>query len=223
MFFAAAAALLVIGLLIAVIPLGGGAAKPTRTSVGRPADNGITPTSYSDSPSTEIFRPIDRRSADARPLTVNEVFPSGARVVPGPGGKGKLTLRGERLVGDCAQAAWGAPIGDVLRRGGCTQAVRGVYSGDRYGMTVAIFNMAAVQDADLLAHALGEGGGFVKPLDGFGRGFSMARGLAMGHYVVVGWVQRLDGKGDPQDEALLSLLVEAGGSKAVLSRAAGSR
>jgi hypothetical protein len=224
-FFGAAAALLVIVLVIAAAMVAGGGEDATdaRSGTGRPAAHGISPSSYSDSPSTEVFTPIDQRSKDPRPLTVDEVFPASARSLPAPGGKGGLTLGGKRLDTDCAEAVWGTGVGDVLHKGGCTQAVRGVYRGDRYGMTVAVFNMTAAESADRLAQVLGQGGGFVKPLGGFGRGFSMARGVAMGHYVVVGWVQRSDGKGDAQDEALLSLLVEAGGAKAVLGRAARSR
>lgn len=224
-FFGAAAALLVIVLVIVAAMVAGGGEDATRarSGPGRPVGHGISPSSYSDSPSTEVFTSIDQRSEDPRPLTVDEVFPSSARTLPGPGGKGRLTLGGKRLDIGCAEAVWGTGVGDVLGKGGCTQAVRGVYTGDRYGMTVAVFNMTAAEDADRLARVLGEGGGFVKPLNGFGRGFSMARGVAMGHYVVVGWVERIDGKGDAQDEALLSLLVEAGGAKAVLGRAARSR
>jgi hypothetical protein len=48
----------------------------------------------------------------------------------------------------------------------------------------------------------------------------MARGLAMGHFAVVSWAARLDGKGDATDETLLSLLIEGGKSPAVLGRAA---
>jgi hypothetical protein len=48
----------------------------------------------------------------------------------------------------------------------------------------------------------------------------MARGLAMGHYAVVSWAQRLDGKGDASDGNLLSLLIEGGKAPAVLGRAA---
>jgi hypothetical protein len=45
----------------------------------------------------------------------------------------------------------------------------------------------------------------------------------MGHFAVIGWVRRLDGTGDEQDEALLSLLVTVSGPQAVLDRAAAAR
>jgi hypothetical protein len=226
MFFGAAGALLVVVVVVAVVVMmtaGGKESGPARTAVGEPIAQGIAPSSYSDSPSTAVFKAIEERSADPDPLTLGEAFPKEARSLPGPGGKGELSLRDKRLDTDCAQAVWGAGVGGLLRAGGCAQVVRGIYSDTRYAVTVGVFNLAGVEDANRLAAAFGDGGGFVRPLGDFGRGFSMARGLAMGHYVVVGWVQRLDGKGDAQDEALLSLLVEAGGSKAVLGRAARSR
>jgi hypothetical protein len=45
----------------------------------------------------------------------------------------------------------------------------------------------------------------------------------MGHYAVIGWVRRLDGTGDEQDDALLSLLVTVAGPQAILDRAAATR
>ena len=227
-FFGAAAGLLVIVLIMVTVGLvlRDGDPPPPQVAFGEPAASGVTPSSYSRSPSTEVFDAINTRTADRAPLTVREVFPKDARSLPAPAGS-SLTLRGNRLDGDCAEAVWGAGLGGVLRAGQCNQAVRGVYASGTYAVTIAIFNLAAVEDANRAVDALA-GQGFVRPLplaaplDRLGRGFSLARGLAMGHYVVVGWVQRLDGQGDAQDEALLSLLVESGGSQAVLGRAARS-
>jgi hypothetical protein len=147
-----------------------------------------------------------------------------------PEGKATLKLRAKRLDGDCAAAVWGGSVGDELGRGGCTQAARGIYSDTKrgYALAVAVFNLAGSADADRFVAKLETtiGAGFVRPLeapaplDGFGRGFGMARGLAMGHFAVVSWAQRLDGKGDEKDETLLSLLIEGGKAPAVLGRAA---
>jgi hypothetical protein len=117
-------------------------------------------------------------------------------------------------------------VGDELRRGSCTQAAQGVYADRDYALTVTVFNLAGKESADRLVGMLGSGGGFVRPLpaqaplDRVGQGFTMARGLAMGHYAVVAWAQRLDGEGDAQDEALLSLLIEGGKAPGPLGRAA---
>ncbi|TDC62625.1 hypothetical protein E1200_25065 [Actinomadura sp. GC306] len=209
---------------------GGGGAAGTR--IGTPAETGVSPASYSSSASSAAYSGIASRKADPDPLTIEEVFPSAAAKVAVPDGDVRVRLRAKRLDGDCADAVWGATVAEVLGEGGCTQAARGIYSDTRngYGLAVAVFNLSTSAEADRFVAALEKtiGGGFVRPLeapaplDGFGRGFGMARGLAMGHFAVVTWAQRLDGKGDAEDETLLSLLIEGGENPAVLGRAARS-
>jgi len=208
--------------------------------MGRPADSGSSPQSYSSSPSTDAYRGIEERAKDARPLTEAEVFPASGRTLTVKEAGARLTLVGSRMDADCAQAVWGAAVAEELRRGGCTQAVRGMYADTRkgYALSVTIFNLTTSADSDRFVAALGRihGGGFVRPLTDvpggvtaspfpeelsrFGQGFGAARGLAMGHYAVIAWAQRLDGTGDPTDEALLALLIEGGKASAVLGRAA---
>ena len=236
LYFSAAAVLGVLLLLgaagVVLLRDGNGpeAEHVTNAEIGTPAGNGPSPVSYSSSPSTSAYGGIASRSADPGPLTIGEAFPAEAATLSVPGGKAKVRLRAKRLDGDCAAAVWGASVGAELGRGGCTQAARGIYSDPRHGyaLAVAVFNLNAAADADRFIERLEHtiGAGFVlpleapKPLDGFGRGFGMARGLAMGHFAVVSWAQRLDGKGDETDETLLSLLIEGGKSPAVLGRAA---
>ncbi|WP_289009727.1 hypothetical protein [uncultured Thermomonospora sp.] len=254
---AAAGALAVVAAVVVVTILVGGdenASGPAgpRSSVGRPAGSGSAPSSYSSSPSSSVYEGIDRREEDSEPLTEQEAFPAAARSLTVAAARSRLRLVGARVDGDCAEAVWGAALGEELRRGGCTQAVRGMYADTRrgYALSVTIFNLATSADADRLVEALGRGrGGFVRPLTDtpggvvatptvtlrpsgsatagvysladFGRGFSMARGLAMGHYAVIAWAQRLDGTGEETDGALLALLIEGGKAPAVLGRAAG--
>ncbi|CNG62713.1 Uncharacterised protein [Mycobacterium tuberculosis] len=209
---------------------GGGPGHAAGTKIGTPAGNGPSPTSYSSSPSASAYGGITARRADPEPLTIEEAFPPDAAALPVPGGKVKVKLRAKRLDGDCAAAVWGGTVGAELGRGGCTQAARGIYAdtGKGYGLAVAVFNLDSSADADRFVAKLEEtiGAGFVlplpapAPLEDFGRGFGMARGLAMGHFAVVSWAARLDGKGDATDETLLSLLIEGGKSPAVLGRAA---
>ncbi|QFG25972.1 hypothetical protein [Actinomadura sp. WMMB 499] len=204
-----------------------GAALPP---VGTAAETGPSPTSYSNSPSSEAYAGIGAREADAEPLTIEEAFPKGAQTLQVPETDLELELAAKKLDGDCAAAVWGASVAADLRRGGCSQAVRGLYADadGGYGMAVAVFNLASAADADRFVATLGEvrGGGFVRPLPAeaaraeFGTGFSMARGLAQGHFAVVSWSARLDGTGDASDEALLSMLIEGGKAPAVLARAA---
>lgn len=206
-----------------------GAALPP---VGTAAETGLSPTSYSSSPSSEAYAGIKTRKADAEPLTIEEAFPEDARTLAVPEAEVELKLAAEKLDGDCAAAVWGASVAADLRRGGCSQAARGLYAdGDGgYAMAVAVFNLASAADADRFVTTLGDvrGGGFVRPLPAegslaeFGTGFGMARGLAQGHFAVVSWAARLDGSGDAADETLLSMLIEGGKAPAVLARAAAS-
>jgi hypothetical protein len=252
-FFGAAAAIIAVVVAgVAVLVTGGDGEDTARraagpaASVGRPVDSGSSPSSYSSSPSTDAYAGIDQRGEDGNLITEAEAFPSSARSLTVREAGSRLKLVGRRLDGDCAQAVWGRAVGDELRRGGCLQAVRGMYADTArgYALSVTIFNLASSADADRFVEALGRvrGGGFVRPLsdtaggvtvspaasatagtgslEGFGQGFSMARGLAMGHYAVISWAQRLDGQGDETDEALLALLIEGGKAPAVLGRAA---
>ncbi|MDL4822094.1 hypothetical protein QP089_48215 [Actinomadura sp. OS1-43] len=243
LYFGAAAALavlVVIG-LVAAVTLGGGgdgdgggkggpAGGATRKPAGSAAGNGNSPDSYSSSPSSSAYAAIASRKTDAKPLTAGEAFPSSASKLSPDDANVRLTLRAKKLDGDCTAAVWGASVAAELARGGCTQAAREIYSDTRhgYGLAVAVFNLAGSADADRFVGLLDRtlGAGFVlplpaqAPLDRFGQGFGMARGLAMGHYAVVSWAQRLDGTGDESDETLLSLLIEGGKAPAVLGRAA---
>ncbi|HEX2317114.1 MAG TPA: hypothetical protein VHJ17_25435 [Thermomonospora sp.] len=250
-----ALAAVLVGVVVVAVASGGGDEAPvTRAGspVGRPADSGRSPASYSSSPTTGAYAGIAQRGADARPLTEGESFPSSARTLTVTEAGARLRLVGHRLDTDCANAVWGVALGEELRRGGCTQALRGMYADARKGLalSVTVLNLNSSADADRLVAALGNGrgGGFVRPLtegltpvtaspkatstakttasptavplERFGEGFSMARGLAMGHYAVIAWAQRLDGTGDPGDEALLALLIEGGKAPGVLGRAA---
>ncbi|HEU5159643.1 MAG TPA: hypothetical protein VFU43_21800 [Streptosporangiaceae bacterium] len=232
LYFGAAAALVVV--LVAGIAVllarGGGAPAARDGAVSRPVAGGAGPAAYSDAPSTQVFAGIDRRSADAKPLTVGEVFPKAARTLPDKDARARLTLADARIDADCAAAIWGLELGEMLRRAGCTQVVRGAYVDKKagYAAMVAIINLAGAADANRIVDAVGDNSvpGFILPLprgDRFNEGFSLARGRAMGHYGVIGWVRRLDGTGDEQDTALLSLLVTVESPKAVLDRAAASR
>ncbi|GLW63221.1 hypothetical protein Arub01_14650 [Actinomadura rubrobrunea] len=236
-FYATAGALAVVFLVgaLAVLALGGGddgaAGRRSPQSMGRsPAASGPAPASYSSSPSSAVYQGIAQRSADRAPLTEAEAFPASANTITVEDAGLRLKLKAKSLDADCVAAVWGTGMGEQLREHGCTQTARTLYAdGDgRYALSVTVFNLASASDADRFVDEIGRarGGGFVlplpaeAPLDRFGQGFGMARGLAMGHYAVVAWAQRLDGKGDGTDETLLSLLIEGGKAPGPLGRAA---
>ncbi|MEV4255757.1 hypothetical protein AB0J52_21585, partial [Spirillospora sp. NPDC049652] len=172
------------------------------------------------------------------PLTAAEAFPSEAATLQ-VSRKARLTLRGKELGGDCTAAVWGAETAKMLRRAGCTQVARTLYADTAHGyaLSVTVFNLVDTPSANTAVDALGQngGGGFVRPLapgsdsggtlGTFGqKGYGAARGVAMGHYAVVAWAQRLTGTGDAasaaKDETLLSVLIEGQKAPAVLNRAA---
>jgi hypothetical protein len=224
-FYVLAAGLVAVVLAVAAVLVLRGeepAAKTTTTSrMGRPAGSGVPPTSYSSSPSSGVFASINERSSEEKPLTAGELFAE--KTITDATSKAKLTLRDTQVDGDCAKAMWGSSVGKVLRQGDCTQAARAVYTDPKkgYAVTIGVFDLADSADAGRAVEAFGNGG-FIKPLSGvkLSEGFSVARGLAMGHFALVTWVQRIDGKGDERNEALLSLLVTGAKAEAIYARAA---
>lgn len=226
-FYGAAASLVAIILLVllAVTMTGGGGEKEAElplVPMGKPAVSGIAPTNYSSSASTDVFEAISTRAKDKAPLTVDELFPD--KTLVDETAKAKLTRRQAVLDNDCAKAMWGAGLGKILQKGGCNQAVRAHYTDTKKGfdVTIAVFNLADAQAADRAVEAFGAGtgAGFVRPLGQPLQGFSIARGLAMGHYAVITWVQRTDGTGTERSKPLLSLLVSAANAQALYTRAA---
>lgn len=188
------------------------------------AEAGPAATAYSQAASTAAFAPIADRGSDRKPLTAADVVDT--KTITDADSKAAVKLTASKLDRRCAVAVWGSALARELQRGGCTQAARGVYADKTYAAMVTIFNLADVKSADRLVATIepGSANGFPLVPSGattLGRGFSIARGVAMGHYAVISWVGRADGTGDEQDPKLLSLLVATGRPKAVLVRAAG--
>lgn len=136
--------------------------------------------------STAHYAPIATRAADPDPLTVAEIFPTGAVTAGGT----TLTGQGAEALTDCAAEVWGSVEAAVA---GCTQALRARYTtpdGRVFGQFV-IFNLADAAASDRLVAALGAGG-FVRQVPGAPAAFdasrSWAQARALGHYVTVSWV-----------------------------------
>lgn len=226
--------MLLAALAVVVSPFGGGPPAGAVPAVGRPARSGIAARAYSSAQTTATFARIARRAADRAPLTLDEAFPPSATMIADSVTHAGMRLKAKRLDADCAKAVWGsAPVADVLRRGGCSQAVRALYADPAkgYAATLAIFNLADATAANRLVTTFAPGHatpGFLvppaapAPLDRFAaQGFSTARGVAMGHYAMIIWAARLDGRGDELDEGLMSLLVTVGEPHAIFARTAG--
>lgn len=198
-----------------------------RVPMSRPAVTGLAPDSYSSSPSSDVFAGIAAREEDPAPLTAKEMFPEKDTLQDDVSGA-KPALRLSVLDDDCGNAVWGAGLGEVLQDGGCTQAVRGLYTDEKKGfrVLVAVYNLRDEDAANRAVEAFGAGsGGFVKlpskTPEGFGGDFSLARGLAMGHYALITWAERADGEGRGTSRPLLSLVVTAAKAEGLYARAAG--
>jgi hypothetical protein len=179
---------------------------------------------YSQAASTPAFAAIAARSKDAKPLTAAEVFAT--KKLTDDEAKASLRLTASRLDSRCTAAVWGTHLAGRLKQGRCTQAMRAAYQDRHFDALVTIFNLVDDRAADqIVADAepkSANGFPLAPPRSAaFDQGFSIARGVAMGHYAVITWVRRTDGSGNERDRALLSLLVTAGKPGAVLVRAAG--
>jgi hypothetical protein len=199
---------LVIGgaVVAGLVLIGGGVGLSSILKDDSPADAGNTAASPSQtptarpSPTRPVLEPVKlkSRTTDPSPLTLKEAF-----------GKAKFTASGEKYVRtawnqrrSCAAAVSGAKLTTVIKRGGCTQVLRATYAradGLLVG-TVGVFNLET-EDAALAAQkAAVAKDAFLEPLPGkgvsrtIGRGEALGTAEARGHYLVMTWVQRPDGK-----------------------------
>jgi hypothetical protein len=227
-FFIAAGVIVVIAVVVAaaVLVLGkdGGGHGANAPDVKNVRADGPGASAYSQAASTAAFAAIADRSKDAKPLTAAAVFAT--KKISDTDAKATLKLTASRLGPHCTAAIWGTRLAGLLQQGGCTQTARATYSDKQFGAMVTIFNLANAEAADRVVAGADPRSGSGFPLvpphsPPFGQSFSIARGVAMGHYAVITWVQRADGTGDESDAALLSLLVTTGRPNAVLIRAAG--
>jgi hypothetical protein len=225
-FFVAAGVVLLLALVIGVAVLFTGGHRDSGSSGPPGADEGPIPSTYSQAKSTSAFDKIAARTADPKPFRAKEVF--SPKTIEDADSKATLKLSRSRLDNRCSAAIWGRDLALTLQRGRCIQAARAVYTDKNFAAMVTIFNLADVRAADAVVGAVDPhtGNGFpLVPQGGprFGQMFSTARGVAMGHYAVITWIQHQDGSGDVQDADLLSLLVATGRPKAVLIRAIGGK
>ncbi|GAB1817508.1 hypothetical protein [Herbidospora sp. RD11066] len=170
------------------------------------------PSDYRAWASLKQFAPIADRAADAKPLTVEEVFNTKTLKA------GKITLKlGERkLDADCATTVWGDTLIEAIEGAGCTQAARALFtsSDGRYVAQYTLFNLESATAADELVKELSSlyRGGWVLPLQSAQpalTGFTESSGHAMGHYAGLVWIGRADGAApeDKDDMVTLSLAV----------------
>ena len=167
------------------------AAPQSKTATTPPA----TPT-----PTQPVLAPVklQSRTTDPKPLTLKEVFGNGKFKA----GKYRYVRTAANAKRGCTDVAGGVTLDKALQKGRCTQALRATYAlttGSLIG-TVGVFNLqsetaakkavkaAAGKDASLLALP---GKGVSKTN---GKGEALGTSQARGHYLIMTWVQRPDGK-----------------------------
>ncbi|MEO5877409.1 MAG: hypothetical protein ABIS86_02370 [Streptosporangiaceae bacterium] len=159
---------------------------------------GLVPTSFVPQAADKDTAKLNSRAADPRPLTLDEVF-GDAKAVKYRDYRFNLA---DSKISDCRSATWGELVQRNLAAHGCTQLLRGAFMSEDK-RNVGQFFVLNMADAKGSQQALTDldpelKGGFVLPLTGpgfknFGKGFSAAYAQAIGHYVMISWMQRTDG------------------------------
>ncbi|MFC5749139.1 hypothetical protein [Actinomadura rugatobispora] len=197
---AAAAGLLLIGGGFAVSSmLGDDKAEAGNTSATPPTQ---TPTAQ-PSPTQPVLEPVKlkNRATDPSPLTLNEVFGKKSFT----GGGQKYVRTGWNAKKGCTGTVQGAKLAAVVKKGGCTQALRATFArgdGKLIG-TVGVLNLKTDAAAKLAQRAAVAKDAFLQPLPGtgvsktIGKGEALGTAEARGHYLLMTWVQRPDGKKIP--------------------------
>ncbi|RKS76130.1 hypothetical protein BZB76_1480 [Actinomadura pelletieri DSM 43383] len=152
------------------------------------------------SPTQPVLEPVklQSRTTDPKPLTLKEAFGNGKFKV----GKHRYVRTAANQTKSCAAFVGGAKLEKALKKGGCTQALRATYaltSGSLIG-TVGVFNLETEEAAELAVKAAADKDAFLVALPGKGvsktngKGEALGTSEARGHYLVMTWVQRPDGK-----------------------------
>lgn len=163
-----------------------------------PAAAGQFPTTFVPQSADKDTAKLNSREVDSRPLTIDEVF-GDAKSVKYRNYRFKLAAT---KLTDCKSATWGELLQRNLATYGCTQLLRGAFVSEDQRNTGQFFvlNMASARGSQQALTDLDPEikGGFVLPLPvsglkPFGKGFSAAYAQAIGHYVMISWMQRADG------------------------------
>ncbi|MWA03693.1 hypothetical protein F8568_025575 [Actinomadura sp. LD22] len=141
---------------------------------------------------------LQSRTTDPVKLTLAEVF-----------GKSSFKAAGHKYVRTaassttkCSAVVGGAALEKALKKGDCTQALRATYALDTGSLigTIGVLNLKSESAAKLAVKAASAKDAFLQALPGkgvtkkAGKGLAFGTSQARGHYVVMTWVQRPDGK-----------------------------
>jgi hypothetical protein len=194
---AVVAGLVLIGGGVGVASMMKGDSKPAKKAP--PAAASTKPTA----PATPTVPPLQAvklqsRTTDPVKLTLAEVF-----------GKSSFKAAGRKYVRTaassttkCNAVVGGTALEKALKKGDCTQALRATYAlstGSLIG-TIGVLNLKSEDAARLAVKAASAKDAFLQALPGkgvtrkAGKGLALGTSQARGHYLVMTWVQRPDGK-----------------------------
>ncbi|GAA2289387.1 hypothetical protein GCM10010402_54420 [Actinomadura luteofluorescens] len=166
--------------------------KPTQAASQQPQ---ATP-----SPTQPVLTPVklQSRTTDPAPLTLKEVFGK-ATFKAGSHKYVRTAATGKK---SCTGVVGGVSLAKALKKGRCTQSLRATYAlsnGSLIG-TVGVFNLQTEAAAKKAVKAAAAKDAFLVALPGKGvtknngKGEALGTSQARGHYVIMTWVQRPDGK-----------------------------
>ncbi|TMR07157.1 hypothetical protein ETD83_01690 [Actinomadura soli] len=158
------------------------------------------PPQATPTPPQPVLAPVklQSRTTDPKPLTLKEVFGNGKFKA----GKYRYVRTAAAATKNCTAIAGGTKLDKALKKGGCTQGLRATYalsSGSLIG-TVGVFNLETQAAVEQAVKAAGDKDAFLLALPGKGVSKTNGKGEALGtsqtrgHYLVMTWVQRPDGK-----------------------------
>ncbi|MFC7730398.1 hypothetical protein [Actinomadura keratinilytica] len=199
---AAAAGLLLVGggFMVSSMLKGDGDPEPA-AAPATPTQTSASPTPSPTVPSLEPVK-LKSRTTDPTPLTLKEIF--GKRSFKASGMKySRVAWDSKR---SCTDRVTGTTLVGVLRKGGCSQALRATYvrgDGALIG-SVGVFNLRTEAAAKSAVKAASAKSAALRPLTGpgitknIGKGEALGTVEARGHYLVITWIQRPDGKKIPE-------------------------
>ncbi|WP_242902989.1 hypothetical protein [Actinomadura terrae] len=141
---------------------------------------------------------LKSRATDPKALTLTEVFGKPSFKA----GKQKYLRTAVNSKKGCTGVVGGVTLTKTLKRGGCAQALRATYAlgtGKLIG-TVGVLNLKTEAAAKQAVKAAGNKDAFLQALPGKGvsrtngKGEALGTSEAFGHYLIMTWVQRPDGK-----------------------------
>lgn len=176
-----------------------GDSKPkAKATTPAPAPTTSVPTTP---PPVKINAKLRSRATDPQPLSLNEIF-----------GKSSFTYKGQKylrtnrhVTRNCAGTVSGARFSATLKKAGCTQALRATFArrdGKLIG-TLGVLNLRTEKAAKATRLAGTSKDTFLKALPGGGVTKKIGQGAALGtvevrgHYILMTWIQRPDGKTIP--------------------------